>query len=87
MYLPLSINKCLLCTYSKQNAFEKNLRKQLVTRTRETRDPEEMGKIIEQFDKMALEDKGDLKKAKIRRDFLKIRKGRFLDALCKLTVK
>jgi hypothetical protein len=44
----------------------------LVTKTRETRDPEEMGKIIEQFDKLALEDKGDLKKAKIRRDFLKI---------------
>jgi hypothetical protein len=40
----------------------------LVTKTRETRDPEEMGKIIEQFDKLALEDKGDLKKAKIRRD-------------------
>ncbi|XP_076105106.1 lim and transglutaminase domain protein ltd-1-like isoform X1 [Mytilus galloprovincialis] len=61
-------------TYRKENAFEKNLRKELVTLTQQTKDPDEMDKAIERFDKLALEDKGDLKKAKSRRDFLKIRK-------------
>lgn len=44
-------------------------------KSQETNDPNEIGAIIDQFDKLALEDKGDLRRAKNRRDFLKIRKG------------
>lgn len=75
----LFIHVAFTCFFNfAQNAFEKNLRKELVTLTQQTKDPDEMDKAIERFDKLALEDKGDLKKAKSRRDFLKIRKGWYL---------